>query len=659
MVKSPIMATNSAGVTMPSASNMRHWQIFWIMVLATLGYSFMPVAVALFDGEDFPFLFNAAWRGGIALTLAIFLFLFFPRLFLSGGVWLVIFRRMRSWHFVLLTIAYFDIALFAMSINYVDIKISIMLMMFSPIVQIFFLWLWHRSQPDEARRGTHAQTFLFMLVGLIGIVFVILSWVGTRDFLEIVGQVGTAELWYNDAAWTLSIGISLAVVSALIYGLNGHYRVWSGNVKEDLPESLTAGYDNPFLSVDLFCATIAVLMASIAVIPFCLAIGLGGNAIGYGGTVGDVYNRDVLLSVLLLGALVHPVATLTWRTAHIITENLDVAGKKNADINVTTVQQLQPILTLLWLLLLASLVNLDVWGQDVRGDLLIVGIAAIMTAILLINFEAGIRWGFKALLIGLGTFGAAVYLRDGTLLYFGIGTEHWVTNDYLGAVALSATIFTLLLAFRIANLVSRTTAEESHAFNAFRRFDMLARKGLIDSRIRECIVDMDAPGNRAELKDAYTRARKLIIEGEEPTSELDREMLLAAEADLDILARSKQLGLVLGELLALIIFAGLTIAFALLLRPDVQGALTAMLYDLFAMMVSSVVFFLTIHVWDLHHERASRQLEVDEERRDFLVTFPYTEQSTFDLWISVFAGLALVLIYAGLLAHKWLNWFGG
>jgi hypothetical protein len=37
--------------------------------------------------------------------------------------------------------------------------------------------------------------------------------------------------------------------------------------------------------------------------------------------------------------------------------------------------------------------------------------------------------------------------------------------------------------------------------------------------------------------------------------------------------------------------------------------------------------------------------------------FPDTERRLFDQWLSVAVGAIIILVYAGLLAHKWLGWF--
>ena len=167
---------------------------------------------------------------------------------------------------------------------------------------------------------------------------------------------------------------------------------------------------------------------------------------------------------------------------------------------------------------------------------------------------------------------------------------------------------------------------------------------------------MDAPENRADLRDAYIQTRNQIITAG-ALEDADRQLLNEAESELDSLARSKQLGLVLGELLALIIFAGITIGITMFLRPDEEEIFTRFMVDLFAMLVSAVVIFLTVNIVDLHRERAMRQFTRREENGDYIVRFPEAERPLADQWLSIIAGLALVLTYAALLAHKWLGWF--
>ena len=83
--------------------------------------------------------------------------------------------------------------------------------------------------------------------------------------------------------------------------------------------------------------------------------------------------------------------------------------------------------------------------------------------------------------------------------------------------------------------------------------------------------------------------------------------------------------------------------------------------DLFAILVSSVIIFLMMYSMDLDRERDAHILEktTGEEKEEYLLLFPSTAARLFDQWISVTVGVIIILVYAGLLAHKWVGWFGG
>ena len=103
-----------------------------------------------------------------------------------------------------------------------------------------------------------------------------------------------------------------------------------------------------------------------------------------------------------------------------------------------------------------------------RVDYLVIGAAAIIVSNLLINFEAEIRWGFKALILALLISGTVVYLREGVFVHFGVESWWWKGGGYFESITLSATVFTLLLAFRVTRLVSRTSEEDNRTFIVYR-----------------------------------------------------------------------------------------------------------------------------------------------------------------------------------------------
>ena len=126
-----------------------------------------------------------------------------------------------------------------------------------------------------------------------------------------------------------------------------------------------------------------------------------------------------------------------------------------------------------------------------------------------------------------------------------------------------------------------------------------------------------------------------------------------------MLVRSKQVSPVLGEIFALLVFAGITIFLTMFTRPPEPDGWIRLLLDMFAMLVSSVIIFLMIYSVDLDRERDAHKLEMVEgaERDIYLLLFPDTGQRLFDQWLSVAVGAIIIMVYASLLANKWLGWF--
>ena len=649
-----------------------------LMLFAVLCYSFIPVAIVLTESKDHPFLFTMGWRGGIAIVYALFLAARFSRLFFNWTVWKLIFRRMFSFQILLVAISYFNIALFAMSLRYLDVAVAVILFEIAPIVAILAAWLSHHDlEGNQTSVKMTPAKLLFIALGVVGTAFVLSGQLvaGVREAASSsagptawVRQLadtmqGTASSSADPTLWLLALGVLLAVGSAIIYGLNRRSLAWGAGLKGALPDDLIeqSGYESR--SIDLFCATVAGLIATLLIVPLSLLIGInsGETILGKSVSINEIIPASALVLIVIGGALIQPIAGVAWRQSSIMLAH-------NPGINA--LEHMRPILTLVWLLALSlTVVNGErlIDEISVAGDYLIIGIVAIIIANLLLIFEAEIRWGFKALMIALGACGTFVYFRSSLFKGFlSNGDNSWVTDHYFEVVGLSATIFTLLLAFRIATLVSRSHAEEAQAFRLFRKLDMFTKRGVIDRAVLECVIRIDAPRNQADLKEAYSEARGYFNSAVFLNNVDERLSFNEAEAELDAMARSKQLGLVLGELFALIIFAGITIFFALLSRPEFdaeQQPFSMFLIDVFAMLISAVIIFLTINVWDLHHERGMRQLEMQPQQDDqdsqapYVVVFPETRHQLSDRWLSIIVGIGIVIIYAGLLSHRHLGWF--
>ena len=189
----------------------------------------------------------------------------------------------------------------------------------------------------------------------------------------------------------------------------------------------------------------------------------------------EVFSVGVIVGVLLQAS-----AAILQRKANLSTRNLGVNALGYAI----------PILSLIWLWIFSEI-------NVLRPDYLIIGAAAIVTANLLINFDTEIRWEFKALILALGTYGAAVYLRHEIFEDLGIADWSWTGSGYFESIPLAATVFTLLLAFRMARLVSRTSKDDKQTFAVCRKLDALARRSTVDPEVCRHILDMDSARNNS------------------------------------------------------------------------------------------------------------------------------------------------------------------
>lgn len=264
------------------------------------------------------------------------------------------------------------------------------------------------------------------------------------------------------------------------------------------------------------------------------------------------------------------------------------------------------------------------------------------------------------MILGLSACGIIVYLRDGIFESLGVDKWHWTTGGYFEALALSATVFTLLLAFRVARLISRTGDEENRTFDVFRKLDLLAQRGVINGNIRDCILRIDAPKDQNDLENAYGEARNYIAAARANVNDIkdvDLQLLTESEANLDALVRSKQQDITPGEMFALFIFAGITVSLALLSRPPEAEGWNRLLVDIFAILISAVIVFLVVNVWDLRRERDESKLELRLKSQDYMIQFSDAKRRSFDQWLSIVVGTLIVLVYAGLMSHKWVGWF--
>ena len=582
------------------------------MLTAVTLFSSLPLVIAWGGGGRTPFLFNAAMSAGVVLGCLVFIALRYPALILNGANLRLIARRAVHPMIGLSIIANFNFAFFAWSTRFVDVSIAAILFESWPI---FIILIADRLFRDRTRYHRITKEMLLLLaLGLGGFAFVV------------VGQAGGFANVETGGLSMVIAGVVLAVCGAIATSFTVFSFRWGTDLAQEFPAEVKQAVGEDAL--DFFGLLVAFLIAS--------AVSGALNAFA-GMNSGEVMDSRSLLIAVCVGGATNGIANVAWRKANLATANLAI----NALAYAT------PIFSLAWLFLFYQV-------APERPDYLVAGAVGIIIVNLLLNFEAEIRFGFKALLLALWACGAFVYLRDDVLQYLPFGEWHWPGETYFGALGLSATVFTLLRSFRVARLSTQTQDEDNRLYTLFQNVDLLARRNVIDEAARDHVLALDYAVTPEQLQTAYRRAKDCLDRAEATNPDPDDQAQLAeAETQLNVIAHSRQQGIEFGELFALIIFGGITVFIGMASRPGVTGWI-GFLVEMLVVLFSAVIVFLIVNVWDLHRDRAGEILERREEYDGYGVVFRDAVNRRFEQTTSIVVGLLVTAAFAVLLWHKWL-----
>lgn len=582
------------------------------MLIAVVGYSVIPLVVSLIDGASSPFLFNAALTLGVGIGQAVFLWIFFRKVLFRLSVLSLVWRKILNYSMLLTVIHRFDYGVFALSTRFIDVSVASVIFETWPIASLLVIAYLFRNE-ERYQRLTPGMLLLLGLA-FVGFFFVASS------------QSGEFRNWVSAGFLETGVGLFLVLLAVVVASLVAFTFLWGEDFRKALPEDV-ADSDNATVMVS--CVILASCIGALISAALNLVIGVG---------IGESISTNAMAAALIGGAIAYGLANITYRAANVLTANLGI----NAMAYAT------PLIALLWLFLFSQ-VNVA------RFDFLLIGAAAIITTNLLVNFEAEVRFGFKALILSLWACGAFVYLRDELLVLLPFGGWLWPRETYLGAVGLSATIFILLLTFRIARLAPRTQDEDNRIFALHRAVELLATRNLIAPVTSEHVRSVDSARNPEELRIAYTQAKLCFVQAAAVNHHVaDRKLLANAEAQLNMVVHSRQQGTDFGELFSLIIFGGGTVLLALLSRPEVSGWV-AYIYEVFSVLFPSVIVFLIVSVWDLHRDRAGLVLATQQGTEGYGVIFRDPRSRRFERGVSTVIGLGITTAYAILLWHKWLG----
>lgn len=601
------------------------------MLLAVALFSALPLIIAWGGGGKTPFLFNAAMSAGVVLGCLVFIAYRYPSLLFNANMLRLVVGRAIDHRIVLSIAANFNFAFLAWSTRFVDVSISAIMFGTWPI---FIVIIHDRLYKHEERYHRLSPEILLLIAfGLLGFAFII------------VGQAGGFQNVETGRLAELIIGVVLATLGAIATACNAFGFRWGTDLAEEISHAgrpVTADDESdqdeaPAQGdLDFLGLLVALLIAS-------AVSGLLNTFVGI--SSGEVMDSRSLFIAIVVGGAASGIANAAWRKANLIAHHAGVNALAFA----------APVFSLAWLFLLTQ-------TQPENLDYLIIGIIGIVIVNLLINSEAEVRFGFKALLLALWTCGAFVYLRDDVLQYLPFGEWQWPGETYFGALGLSATVFTLLRSFRVARLSTQTQEEDNRLYTLFQNVDLLARRDVIHQAARMHVISIDKAVTPEQLKTAYQDTKDCLDRAEASNPNPDDQVQLAeAETQLNVIAHSRQQGIEFGELFALIIFGGITVFIGMASRPGVTGWI-GFLVEMLVVLFSAVIVFLIINVWDLHRDRAGDILE-EQQYQDhdgavfyegYGVVFRDAVSRRLEQTTSIVIGLLVTIAYGALLWYKWL-----
>lgn len=611
-----------------------------LMFLSVVGYSIVPLIIDYAAPENNPFLLNAVIRLALVATTLVYLARTNLELLRNKDLRRLLKNRSKGWIFFLAALGPLDYGFFLWAAQIVDTTIVVIIYELWSLPFIFLMdrLLRERNATEPKHQPVNRETIILLIFAVAGFIFVTLG--PTGGSLGTVGPTGIAVEW----------GILVAVAAAGFASFAAFSFRWSRDARRDLSDPGEA--DTLQLALNLICFVIISIPALIA----NLLLSIPGVSDGV-----LITRRGALLG-LVIGMLAG-ISGILFRMSNTL----------STDPAVNAMFYLKPVLALIALTLVTSV-------DIARGDLVAIGAAAILATNLLINFDPEKRYGphsrvgFKALILGTWFFGTIVYFRDEIFGNIILVDFVWKGGEYWSALGLSATIFTLILAFRITRLVERTSREEERVVQLFRHLELMVTRRVLSPSILDDVLTIDsitvrhrptgismssgAPSDPLEL--AYLSAMRQLetaasIKNTRGKQDIvHQQELIELAAEIDALVHSKQYGRDFGETIAIVIFSLITVSLAVLVRPGTADSMwTGFLVEMFSTVFAATISFLVFNLVDMSRDRGGDVLIKTGLSSGYRVMFRSPSNLRRERLIAVIVGTSVAVVFGFLFWEKW------
>lgn len=488
------------------------------------------------------------------------------------------------------------------------------------------------------------EQFVLLFFAAAALVFMLSSQSenGLESFLDIISFSGLLGVGLALIAAVLA---SLGVTATLVYGRLLYYSIVDERQEQkDATRIEDRGIEDRRLL--LWLTMLGFVIAKTVSLPINIVVGAFIWDVHFG------FDRLGLLGSIAIGVAFAANAIL------LRAGNIRASGPE-----VNTWNLVSPVLALL--LLISVGIALP------RFDLFVVGAALVISINLLIQLKPeqqeiyerfgklilrNTRFGFVAFILSIWMFGTVLYLRDD---FMPSSWLRWSTGDYLGLIGLSATIFALILGFRVARLTARINTEDEMMIELYNDCEYLYSQKIINAKIFEHLSDLDM-AKPTELSAAY-RSIRAHLESLDTGSikPHDVSVLNSIRKTLDKISHSKQLGRDVVELISLSAFATVTIGIGLLARPMVTDSThspwNAFLLEAFVLIFCSTIAFLVVNLFDLRNDRETPIMEAaDGSNVQHGVFFRFRRDLGVQNTTAILISIVLSGVFCWLLYDKWL-----
>ena len=628
----------------------------WFSLIHVAVLLAFPVLFVLGDAEESLFLFTGILQISCGIGLGAVCFVLKsrlgPKLNLSTQNWLLnravikdIGSKCITWQMLVSVIGHCGFVLFAWGLLFVNVSTAIILyetrQLFLSLTRTSPSTSTHEpsTSTHEPSTSTHEpltstrKWSLFVAANayvpaIAGIVFVILSHNDTPQPLLAIGDVFTNP---ETLLGGTLLGVALVLTAALCWSLQ---RNCANKFSLELAKKHMDRKEGEYKLNDFerMMSAVSFVIAGVFLI-----------------TIGLIRSETISLHQLfyvIAGALVFSIGAYAIempRTFLFMANSTEKSNSKNDEFmprhayrafnftNVNSVLAVQPLqfaiplgmLILLWMLSILDVLHLDY---------LIIGAMGITVSNLLIrnissecymwntNLDLDLvhkRLAYQALMVSLWLFGTIAYITPG-----------FVTDVPL---ELPVTIFILILAFRVARLVRRTSQEEEWVIEAFHIIQRIRNQVMRNVSVhvnpeQETEIGAtlrDASENLLDI-DRHRFVNQLIISYKVMVAQLtqaikylnDSEFLSSADKQkyedelmdvrhlVDMLAHSRQQGSRFDETIAI----GM-VAFLLVLGLLVFNGNSEFYNEFTSFLLSSVVVFLFFNILDLEKDRNKETLQ--------------------------------------------------